>query len=188
LNAKTRNHISGVVFTCFVLASAHAEVVELEGTVKAVDAAARSITIERKAAKGTKTLELEVAKEVGDLSVVKAGNRIAFSYDPTLQVVTKLGLKKPMSCRHLLKVLRRLEEHKGTKPENLPEAVQADHNFLFGYLMGIGDARRGEFTMPTGSENLADLRAKLIAFLEAHPARLDDPACDVVCEVAAVLD
>jgi hypothetical protein len=72
-------------------AIADAEVLELEGTVKAVDASARSITIERKTPKGTKTLELEVNKKAGDLSSVKVGDRITFSYDPDLEVVTKLG-------------------------------------------------------------------------------------------------
>jgi len=69
----------------------HAEVIELEGTVKAVDADARTISIERKTSKGTKTLELEVTKKAGDLSSVKVGDHISFSYDPGLELVTKLG-------------------------------------------------------------------------------------------------
>ncbi len=70
---------------------AHAEVLELEGTVKAVDATARTMTVERKTPKGTKTLELEVNRKAGDLSSVKVGDRITFSYDPDLELVTKLG-------------------------------------------------------------------------------------------------
>ena len=70
---------------------AHAEVIELEGTVKAVDAGDRTISIERKTAKGTKTLELEVNKKAGDLSALKVGDRISFSYDPDLELVTKIG-------------------------------------------------------------------------------------------------
>ncbi len=69
----------------------HAEVLELEGTVKAIDSTARTITIERKTPKGTKTLELEVNKKAGDLANVKVGDRIAFSYDPALELVTRLG-------------------------------------------------------------------------------------------------
>lgn len=69
----------------------HAEVIELEGTVKAIDPDARTITIERKTAKGTKTLELEVNKKAGDLSSFKAGDEIEFSYDPDLELVTKIG-------------------------------------------------------------------------------------------------
>lgn len=89
----------------FAFASAHAEVLELEGTVKAVDATARSITIERKTPKGTKTLELEVTKKAGDLASVKVGDTITFGYDPDLEVVTKLGSgdgkaeKKDEVCR-----------------------------------------------------------------------------------------
>jgi hypothetical protein len=69
----------------------HAEVLELEGVVKAVDAADRTLSVERKTPKGTKTLELEVNKRAGDLSSVKVGDRITFSYDPDLELVTKLG-------------------------------------------------------------------------------------------------
>jgi hypothetical protein len=54
----------------------HAEVIELEGTVKAVDADARTISIARKTAKGEKTLDLEVNKKAGDLSAVKVGDKI----------------------------------------------------------------------------------------------------------------
>lgn len=68
-----------------------AEVIELEGTVKAVDAAARTITIERKTAKGAKTLELEVNRKAGDLSSVTVGDNISLSYDPDLELVTRLG-------------------------------------------------------------------------------------------------
>lgn len=76
---------------CLLSATAHAEVLELEGTVKAVDASARSITIERKTPKGTKTLELEVTKKAGDLSSVKAGDSISFTYDPDLEIILKFA-------------------------------------------------------------------------------------------------
>lgn len=71
--------------------NAQAEVIDLEGTVKAVDAESRIISIERKTPKGTKTLELEVTKKGGDLGGVKAGDSIPFSYDPDLEVVTKFS-------------------------------------------------------------------------------------------------
>lgn len=77
-----------------LLSAAHAEVIELEGTVKAVDADARTISIERKTAKGTKTLDLEVNKKAGDLSAVKVGDKISFSYDPDLELITKIGEEK----------------------------------------------------------------------------------------------
>ncbi len=80
---------------------AHAEVLELEGTVKAVDATARTMSVERKTTKGTKTLELQVTKKAGDLSSVKAGDSISFSYDPDLEVVTKIveGTKQAEKVR-----------------------------------------------------------------------------------------
>ena len=73
------------------LSPSYGEVLELEGVVKAVDADDRSITIERKTAKGTKTLELEVAKKAGTLASVKVGDTISFGYDPDLEIVTKIG-------------------------------------------------------------------------------------------------
>jgi DNA polymerase II large subunit len=73
-----------------IAAVVHAEVLELDGTVKAVDATARTIRVERKNPKGTKTLELQVTKKAGDLSGVKAGDSISFSYDPDLEVVTRI--------------------------------------------------------------------------------------------------
>lgn len=70
---------------------AQAEVVELEGKVKSVDKDARTISVVRKTAKGEKTLELEVNKKAGDLSALKVGDEISFSYDPDLELVTKIG-------------------------------------------------------------------------------------------------
>ncbi len=90
------------LLVALIAAVVHAEVLELDGTVKAVDATARTIRVERKTPKGTKTLELEVNKKAGDLSSVKVGDRITFSYDPALEVVTKLGggdLKDPQTQR-----------------------------------------------------------------------------------------
>jgi len=71
--------------------TAQAEVIELEGTVKSIDKDARSISVVRKTPKGEKTLELEVAKKAGDLSEVKEGDTVAFSYDPDLELITKIG-------------------------------------------------------------------------------------------------
>lgn len=81
----------GVLIVLAFVTSAHAEILETEGTVKAVDADARTLTIERETATGTKTLDLEVNKKAGSVSSLKVGDRIAFSYDPNLEVVTKLA-------------------------------------------------------------------------------------------------
>jgi len=83
--------VVALTLTVFLPSLAHAEVLELEGTVKAVDSEDRTITIERRTAKGTKTLELEVAKKAGNLASVKVGDTITFGYDPDLEIVTKIG-------------------------------------------------------------------------------------------------
>lgn len=85
--------LRAVLFSVVVTASASvlAEVLTLEGTIKSVDAATRSITITRKTPKGEKVLELEVAKNAGDLSALKAGEKVGFSYDPELELVTKIA-------------------------------------------------------------------------------------------------
>lgn len=69
---------------------AHAEVLELEGTVKSIDAASRSITITRKTPKGEKVLELEIAKNAGDISGFKEGDAVAFAYNPDVDVISKI--------------------------------------------------------------------------------------------------
>ena len=69
---------------------AQAEVLELEGTVKSVDAASRSISIVRKTPKGDKVLELEVAKNAGDISGFKEGDPVAFAYNPDVDIISKI--------------------------------------------------------------------------------------------------
>jgi tetratricopeptide (TPR) repeat protein len=69
---------------------AYAEVLEIEGTVKAVDASARTLRLDRQTPTGTETLELEVGKKAGDMSTLKAGGRITFRYDPDLELITKI--------------------------------------------------------------------------------------------------
>ena len=76
-------------FVVACLTPAHA--VELEGTIKSVDVPSRTLEIIRQTASGDRTHRLEVDKEVGGLSEVKAGEQISISYDPETEVVTKLG-------------------------------------------------------------------------------------------------
>ena len=83
--------IFGLGCLFLICTAIYAEVVELEGTVKSIDKDARTISVVRKTAKGEKTLELEVAKKAGDLSEVEEGDSVAFSYDPGLEVVTKIA-------------------------------------------------------------------------------------------------
>jgi hypothetical protein len=75
----------------FMAVSVAAHAVDLEGTVKSVDVQSRILEITRQTTTGDKTLKLEVDKEVVGLSGVKAGDKISISYDPELEVVTKLG-------------------------------------------------------------------------------------------------
>lgn len=67
-----------------------AEVIELEGTIKSIDADARSIVITRQTPKGEKVLELEIAKNAGDVSGLKTGDRISFAYNPDVEIITKI--------------------------------------------------------------------------------------------------
>lgn len=80
-----------VLLALYGFTSAHAEVLELEGTVKAVDADSRSITIVRITPKGEKVLELEVAKNVGDLSSIEEGDQVSVSYDPATELIASIS-------------------------------------------------------------------------------------------------
>ena len=73
------------------LVALHAEVIDIDGTVVAVSVDDRTISIERQTAKGPKRVELEVARKAGDLQAVKIGERVSVSYDPALEIVTRLG-------------------------------------------------------------------------------------------------
>jgi hypothetical protein len=68
-----------------------AETVDLEGVVKAVDADARTVTIERKTASGLKSNTIDVAVSAGDLGEIKPGTRITYSYDTSLEVITAMS-------------------------------------------------------------------------------------------------
>jgi len=83
--SRHRYLIAAIAFAAVIgygCVTAHAEVLELEGTVKSVDKDARTISVVRKTAQGEKTLELEVAKKACTFSEVEEGGSVAFSYDP----------------------------------------------------------------------------------------------------------
>jgi len=69
---------------------AQAEVLELEGMIKSLDVSARTITIIRRTPKGEKVLELEVARNAGDISGLKEGDAVAFAYNPDLDIISKI--------------------------------------------------------------------------------------------------
>lgn len=91
---STAKRIAVLCVISLVTPAVLAEVIELDGTVKAVDATARIITVERKTPRGKKALELEVTKKAGDLDTIKPGDAISFSYDPDLEIVTKFSRGK----------------------------------------------------------------------------------------------
>jgi uncharacterized protein (TIGR03067 family) len=78
---------------------ASGEVIEMEGVIKAIDAETRSLTISRKTPKGEKLLELEVAKTAGNLSTLKVGEEIDFAYNPTVDIITRIGKESPKGTK-----------------------------------------------------------------------------------------
>jgi hypothetical protein len=91
-------------FACVVMASmcvslacerpSAAEVLELEGTVKSIDKDARTVSIVRKTPKGEKVLDLEVARNAGDLSSVEGGDEVPITYDSGLELIASIAEKK----------------------------------------------------------------------------------------------
>jgi Cu/Ag efflux protein CusF len=75
---------------CFLWLAADASGVELTGVVRGVDAAARTITIERQAGGSVKAMTLDVAPQAEGLDRVKKGSSIAVTFDPEAESVTSL--------------------------------------------------------------------------------------------------
>lgn len=84
-----------VVLACFSL---HADVIEVEGTVKDINAEERTVTLTRTRGKAEKVIELEVAEKADikagdsdvDLADIKEGDEVAVKYDSALEIVTEL--------------------------------------------------------------------------------------------------
>jgi hypothetical protein len=97
-NARPTSFLKDAIFTasltCLIALGgsvAYAEVLELEGTIKAIDQEARSVSIVRQTPKGEKVLDLEIAKTVGDISTLKVGNEVSFSYNPNADIITQIS-------------------------------------------------------------------------------------------------
>jgi hypothetical protein len=87
----------------------HAEVVTIEVTIKSADATGRTITATRK----DKTLKLDVSRnavvtingKAGELEALAAGQTAKIDYETTLEVVTKIEIKRenegPVATREL---------------------------------------------------------------------------------------
>ncbi len=162
------------LFACLSLlapASSFAEVLELEGTVKAVDASARTITLERKTPKGTKTLELEVAKNAGDLSAVKVGSAISFSYQPDLELVTAIsGLATDARSEPKL---RTVEEIPGRY------ASLSSDGLVMAYESTTRDAPGGEIWLAHRNTVTDDFIGREQILVGRHPTLRGD-GCEIV--------
>jgi len=82
---------------CVVAVTASADVIEIDATVKAVDAKARTITVARKTAKDERIETLDVAQKAGDISELAEGQAVSITYDPELGIVAKVK-PKPISA------------------------------------------------------------------------------------------
>ena len=81
------------VACCVVAVTASADVIEIDVTVKAVDAKARKITVARNTAKGERVKTLDVARKAGDISELAEGQVVSITYDPELGIVAKVTPK-----------------------------------------------------------------------------------------------
>jgi uncharacterized protein (TIGR03067 family) len=87
-----RQHLLVAVCLSLLLVVPHAtaEVIELDGTIRSIDQDTRAISITRKTPKGEKVLELEVAKNAGDIGSFKEGDPVTFAYNPDVDIISKI--------------------------------------------------------------------------------------------------
>jgi hypothetical protein len=91
---EMRCNLAIVAIICVAFGTpSHAEVLELEGTVKSIDREARTVSIVRKTSKGEKVLDLEVAKNAGDLSSIDNGDEVSIAYDSGLELIASIAQK-----------------------------------------------------------------------------------------------
>jgi len=88
-----RPFVFGILF-CFWAATAHAEVITIEGTIKSVDAAKRTITVET--SDGAKTLDISSKVKItfegndANLDSLKSDQKVKLSYHDELEIVVKI--------------------------------------------------------------------------------------------------
>jgi hypothetical protein len=90
--------VVGAILSILVARSAEAAVVEVEVTVKSVDAKARGITVNYEVSGKPKSIDLDVSRKAaitvngkqGTLDAVKPGQKAKVSFEKDLQVVTKI--------------------------------------------------------------------------------------------------
>lgn len=97
-----------------VCTATYADVIEVEGTVKEINAEERTLTLSRKRGKAEKVIELEVAEKAdikagesdADLADIKEGDEVAVKYDSKLEIVTEL-VKGGAEEKNYAKLLRK---------------------------------------------------------------------------------
>jgi uncharacterized protein (TIGR03067 family) len=123
-----------IILLVLSTASAHAEVVTIDGTIKAVDAKKRTITVES----DSKTQSLDVSskakitvdgKDAG-LESLKAGQKVSLSYHDKLEVVLKI-------------------EAEASGASGGPNTVEHDMKLLTGDWLTVVEERNGHF-LPKG--------------------------------------
>jgi hypothetical protein len=124
-----------------LIQTAKAEVLELEGMVKAVDASARTISVERTTSKGKKTLQVEVAKSVPNLRHVRPGAGVSFDYDPGLELVTKLTIttNPPMPLSELVERFKVFDPPAADLKPEARYGVGIDQGFVMGYMTAVAE-------------------------------------------------
>lgn len=156
----TKNHrFLWLAVALFAFASAHAEVIELEGTVKSIDQDARAISISRKTPKGEKVLDLEVAKNAGDISGFKEGDKISFAYNPDAEIVTKIEKGMGDDARADLKAMQGewknvLTEEKGKRLEPGEQRRENRTVFIKGTAFRMERVKGGQFGAHEGTFRL----------------------------------
>jgi uncharacterized protein (TIGR03067 family) len=137
----------------------HAEVIELEGTIKNIDPDAMAITIVRKTPKGEKILELEIAKNAGDVSGFKEGDKIGFAYNPDAEIVTRIEKAMSDEAQADLKAFQGEWKNAVTEEggKRLPAADQRRENrtlFIKGNTFRMERVKNGNFGFHEGKFSL----------------------------------
>jgi uncharacterized protein (TIGR03067 family) len=106
---------------CFIVAVAHAEVLELEGTIKSVDAAKREITIGRKTLDVAKKCQITIDGADATLADLKADQEVVVEFDDELEVAKSISVgEAPDPQDETTRVLKALQGEW--------EAVEAEFN------------------------------------------------------------
>ena len=99
-----RLFVFGILFF-FLAASAHAEVITIEGTIKSVDTAKRTITVETEGEEKTLDVsskaKISVEGKDAKLDALKSGQNVKLSYHDELEIVLKVVAETTAMARNL---------------------------------------------------------------------------------------